>query len=439
MRNLILYSIIIVFNIQHIYAQTSDSSNIQIINKYLLASNNEKQRIEKKIIKLNPNFDFLFNCLKQGKVYKKDIPTGFFERYFKNDRGIEHPNIVFIPFKYNPRKSYPVQIFLHGGISTLDTRQISNLLNKLDTSWNSVNTICLFPASWFLSPWWSYNQYENISRLLSFIKENYNIDENDICLKGVSDGATGIFYLSNFYQTPFSCYVPLIGDMHSLTALTDKQFYLKNYQGLSFLAINGKKDELFDISEVVPAMNELKKTAKELKFIVVDSSKHNLRWYPALNDTIKNFIKTHKRNPYPDIIYYATEKPDTFCRKFWVRIDRIGNSDEGNIEDINQITINQKSVSMFLRQKLFGQIEVNKLGNIVYVRTENVKKYTLLISPEHFDLSKPIEVYTNNLLSFKGRLTKNIKTLIKYNIEDNDRKMLFSNELKITVGKKFKG
>lgn len=408
------------------------------MNDYLTASKKIKTELAKRIGKQNICFDYVYDRLKTGKQFSQDVPKGFFEHNFKNQKGIEHPNLVFIPYKYDPNKKYQVRVFLHGGISSLDLRQIYGMINRIDTAWQSVNTICLYPSSWLLSPWWSYNQYENISELLEFIKDNYNVDENNVYLNGVSDGATGIFYLSNFYQTPFSCYLPFIGSMEMLPLLKDKQFYLNNYQGLSFFIVNGRKDQTFDINFVIPSIEQLRKIALDVKFFVIDSSKHNTRWYPVLKDSIKNFINTHKRNPFPNEVYFATEKPDTFNRKFWVKIDRIGRTKEDvKIEDINQIKWYDKIYDLFPRTKQFGQIKVSKKGNTVNIETMGTKKYSLLISPDHFDITKPIVVYTNNKLSFEGTLPKDLNVLLKYFNTDNDRTMLYSGELKVTVGKEY--
>lgn len=430
---------LIILKGQYIFPQPQDLSDVnQTISTFLQANTKEKEKISKKIVRFNPDFSIVYDLLKKGKSYSTNVTKGFFEHNFKNNYGIEHPNLVFIPYQYDPAKKYQVRIFLHGAVSTFDMRRWVSTINRSDTVWNSVKTINLYPASWMLSKWWNYSQYENISNLIEYIKTIYNVDENDISITGISDGATGIYYLSNFYQTPFSCLLPYIGSMKMLTIMAEKQFYIKNYQGLSFLIVNGKKDEIFDINFVIPTINELKKYANEVKFIVVDSSKHNTRWFPVLKDTIKNFIDSHKRNPFPDKVDFATEKPDTFCRKYWVKIDRIGKTKEGKVEDPNQIIFGNMPVALFPRLRLFGQIEVQKIENRVYVKTQNVKKYTLLISPDHFDLSKPIEVYTNNILSFNGYLSKDLGTLLKYYIKDNDRSMLFSAELNISVGKRFK-
>lgn len=418
-----------------LFAQSPNLNKSTIINKYVQSDKELKEKVSKELIKQNIDFDSLFHYLKQGKLFSSDVQKGFLERNFKNKFGVEHPNLVFIPYKYDPKKKYQVHLFLHGAVSSFDMYQVSRSINRADTSWRSVNKICMFPASWVFSKWWNYSQYENISKLIGYIKEYYNVNENDIYINGISDGATGLFYLSNFYQTPFSCYLPFIGSMHMLHKVPDKQFYMKNYQGLSFFVVNGREDEIFDIQSVIPYVNELKTVTKDVKFIVVDSSKHNTNWYPVLRDSIKGFISAHKRNPFPDYIYYATEKPDTFGRKFWVVIDKIGRMKNEYASDSTRMIYYNQSDSTLNHTRLFGQIEVVKTGNIVNVRTQNVKKYTLLISPDFFDLSKPITVFTNNYLSFDGMLTKDIRTLIKYNIMDNDRTMLYSSELKITVGK----
>jgi transposase-like protein len=175
-----------------------------------------------------------------------------------------------------------------------------------------------------------------------------------------------------------------------------------------------------------------------VKFFAIDSSKHNTNWHPVLKDSIKKFIETHIRNPFPDEVCFSTEKPDTFNRKFWVIINRIGKTEDGNLDDPNTMILKNQTVAMFPRRKLFGQIEVKKSGNTVYANTRNVKEFSLLLSPEHFNIKKPILVYTNNNLSYNGLVTNDLKTLLKYNILDNDRAMLYSSELKITVGKTMK-
>jgi len=438
MSSRIMIIVIVITGFQTVFAQSEDTlQGKETIEKYLAANQFEKEQYINAVINSNNDFNVVYNLLTKGKNYSATAPKGFFVKNYINKQGIEHPNLVFIPYNYNPEIKYQVKIFLHGGVSTFNARKWVNTINRKDTAWLSVNTINIYPSSWAFSKWWNYSQYENISKLLSYIKENYNVDENNVSLSGVSNGGTGVYYLSNFYQTPFSCYLPYIGSMETLLYQNNKEIYINNYQGLNFYIVNARKDEIFDINFIVPTISALKQVAKEVKFTIVDTSTHNLRWFPILKDSIENFIDSHKRNPFPDLVKYSTEKPDTFCRKFWVKINMIGFKKGDIAEELNTTIQNERTVQLFPRKRLFGQIEVFKNGNTVYVKTKNVRKYSLLISPKHFDFNKPIEVYTNGVLSFNSIIQKKMAIMLKYYTEDNDREMLFASELEIKVGKEF--
>jgi|GEM_PF-1889396 predicted esterase len=399
----------------------------------------QRTKIVGKILKANIAFDTLYNLLKGGRKYSVDVQKGFIRKDYRNSRGIDHPNLVFIPKKYDPSKKYSVRVFLHGAVSSFDISRIYSYVNRQDTAWNSVEYIGIYPAGWIASQWWSYSQHDNISRLIDFVKGNYNVDENDISISGISDGATGIYYLANFYSTPFSCFFPYIGSMGAAGMLADRQLYLQNYQGLPFFIVNTAKDHIFNIDDVIPYVKALQRVSGQVSFVQVDTSGHSTRWFPVLQDSIRAFRVNHKRNPFPDRIVFATEKPDTLGRKFWIRIVKLGRvKGETDLEDSNTIESDSVGYPAFARKMRFGQVDATKDGNTVYVKTRGVKKYSLLLSPEHFDFSKPIRLFTNNTLSFEGLVEKDTKTLLKYNAIDNDRTMLYGAELVVTVGREYK-
>ena len=62
-----------------------------------------------------------------------------------------------------------------------------------------------------------------------------------------------------------------------------------------------------------------------------------------------------------------------------------------------------------------------------------IAAFTLLLSPDQFDLAKPVKVVANGRTVFDGRVEKNVRTLLKYAALDNDRTMLFAAELHINV------
>jgi poly(3-hydroxybutyrate) depolymerase len=80
-----------------------------------------------------------------------------------------------------------------------------------------------------------------------------------------------------------------------------------------------------------------------------------------------------------------------------------------------------------------GRVDLTKEGNVVRAITRGVEAFTLLLSPDAVDFSKPVTVIANGKTVFDGRVTKRVPTLMKWAARDNDRTMLFGAELPIRV------
>ena len=59
--------------------------------------------------------------------------------------------------------------------------------------------------------------------------------------------------------------------------------------------------------------------------------------------------------------------------------------------------------------------------------------FTLLLSPDQFDLSQPITVIADGKKVFEGTVKPSVQTLLKWAAKDNDRTMLFAAELPIKL------
>ena len=72
-------------------------------------------------------------------------------------------------------------------------------------------------------------------------------------------------------------------------------------------------------------------------------------------------------------------------------------------------------------------------GNTVRATTRGVAAFTLLLSPDVFDFSKPVTVVADGREVFNGLVKKDVGTLLRWAARDNDRTMLFGAELPISV------
>jgi hypothetical protein len=88
---------------------------------------------------------------------------------------------------------------------------------------------------------------------------------------------------------------------------------------------------------------------------------------------------------------------------------------------------------LFGRGGTTGRVDVSRSGNTVTALTRGVAAFTLLVSPDQFDLGKPIKVVVNGRGVFNAKVEKSLATLMKYAAADNDRTMLFAAELHVKL------
>jgi hypothetical protein len=89
--------------------------------------------------------------------------------------------------------------------------------------------------------------------------------------------------------------------------------------------------------------------------------------------------------------------------------------------------------AMFPRQRDSGRVDLVRAGNRVQAASRGVGAFTLLLSPDQFDLNRPLTVVVNGRTVFEGPIQKSVRTLLKWAARDNDRTMLFAAELPIEV------
>ncbi|HKB10655.1 MAG TPA: PDZ domain-containing protein [Vicinamibacterales bacterium] len=88
---------------------------------------------------------------------------------------------------------------------------------------------------------------------------------------------------------------------------------------------------------------------------------------------------------------------------------------------------------LFPREHESGRIDLARTGNRVEAHTAGVAAFTLLLSPDQFDLTRAVTVVVNGRTVFEGMVQKNLDSLLAWAARDNDRTMLFAAALPIEV------
>lgn len=380
------------------------------------------------ILESPTTFEEVANNLARGRHYPPDSPTGKLRMTRLNNDDTEHPFFIIVPDNYDPQLAYQVRVYLHGGVSR-------NNWDKSNTNWwrqtddlERDDVISIFPAGWKDSIWWQQSQSENLKGIIDWTKRNYNVNENQVHLFGVSDGASGAYYQAMRAPMPWASILPFIGHPGVSTApdRSDGGFHLGNFTNRPFFIVNGGRDPLYPVSTIEVWIEEFKKAGVDLVFTPKPRAGHETSWWQEESENIERFINEHPRDPLPNKISWQTEWVDRSERYHWLQVLELGNLD-------GDITFPPSNMILETPTEFFSRIDLETRGNLIFSYSQGIKRFKLLISTSQFDLSRPIKVFNNNRLVFDQILTPNISTLLKWAAEDNDRTMLFAAEIEIDL------
>jgi hypothetical protein len=296
------------------------------------------------------------------------------------------------------------------------------------------------PSAWRDAPWWSSAQLENLEYELDSLKRTYNIDENHVVLSGVSDGATGAYFVAMRDTTPYASFLPLNGSVMVLA--NDRldvggELFPTNLVNKPLFIVNGGNDPLYPVRAVAPYVAHLERSGVALEFHPQADAGHNTAWWPDVRDIFERFVREHPRNPLPTKITWEVTDRQLPGRAHWLLIDRLQPS--GAVPrldpDLNVFSGEGSNRGRFLfaRQRPSGRIDLERTGNTVRIRSGGVADFTLLLSPDAFDFDAPVVVVVNGKTAVETRVERSVGTLLKWAARDNDRTMLFGAELHVTV------
>jgi molybdopterin-dependent oxidoreductase alpha subunit len=382
------------------------------------------------------SFDDALGRLRRGRTYSAQVKRGVVKLQRRNVAG-DFPYTLDAPETYDPARQYQVRLQLHGGVMMRDAGQPRG--NGSIGALAGAEQIYVLPTSWRDAPWWSRAQLENIDTILDALKRTYNVDENRIVAAGVSDGATGLYYLAMRDTTPFASFLPLNGSMMVLAndrLGVDANLFPTNLLNKPLFIVNGGQDPLYPMRAVEPYIKHLDDGGVTIAYHPRPEAAHNTAWWPEMKDTFEAFVRDHPRHPLPDRLTWEVTDHELPGRAHWLVIDRVAGASGPRLEpDLNVFSGEgfNHGRELYGRTRPSGRVDAVRRGNVVELKTRGVSELTLLLSPDAFDFSKPITVTANGRTVAGERVEPSVATLLKWAARDNDRAMLFGAELHITI------
>jgi predicted esterase len=310
------------------HAQSRAAALDRAFERYWKAGSRQAaQKAVPALVASGADFAELYARLRTDRPFAEHPKTGelSFTALFPDGRG--RPYTVVVPGDLAPNEELPVRVQLHGGVNREAPQEGEPARPGRRRTLEAQREILVFPSADREASWWSEAQVESLGAILDRLKRAYRIDNNRVYLTGISDGATGAYYVAQRDTTPWSCFLPLNGQPLVLTnpsvgAFGD--FYVRNLANKPWFLVNGGRDPLYPAAGVVPVVELLRRAGVPLEFHPQADAGHDVSWWPRMREPFAAFVRQHPRVPLPDRIAWETDRPDRFGRAHWLVIEALG-------------------------------------------------------------------------------------------------------------------
>lgn len=304
---------------------------------------------------------------------------------------------LYVPESYDGGRVYPLIVCLHGagfgGATYLDRWQ-PRLKEGFILACPTIDD----------AAWWTKDAEDLVQAVVSELSLRYWIDPDRIFLTGMSNGGTGTFLIGLNHADRFAALVPMASALpHALYPL------LENARSTRFYIIHGARDQVMPVRY----SRELVSYLQEHGFQVVyqeHDEEHPVaggHFFPREElPALVDWLSVRHRLPVPGEITVVRDRDHT-GRLYWVRIDESRGAASFWASETD------KEESRRLQEGAWARVGARIEGNTVAVRTERVARYTLLLNHELVDLTQPVLVLTNGIVSFEGRVDTDAAVLLR--------------------------
>jgi len=216
------------------------------------------------------------------------------EKSFKISDEVSIPYLQYLPKKYkagNKNKKWPLILFLHG-------RGESNGPLSIVAKWgppkkvangDDIPYILISPQCPKEDRWASDTQVARLLKLLTQLKKEFPIDENQIILTGLSMGGFGSWNLAAREPDMFAAVMPICGG--------GKPEFADKLKDTNIWAYHGTADQVVPYQLSVDMVDAIKKAGgKKIKLTSVKGVGHN-SWSAAYEDRkVWKWFAAQKKN-----------------------------------------------------------------------------------------------------------------------------------------------
>ncbi|HEU4683394.1 MAG TPA: hypothetical protein VFS39_02685 [Nitrospira sp.] len=315
-----------------------------------------------------------------------------------------------VPLTYQPSKGYGLVVCLHGAGFTGDA-YLDRWQTRLGEDY--ILACPTYPAG----AWFTRRAEELVLATVRHVRGRYHVDPDRIFLTGMSNGGIGAWLIGMHDAPLFAGIAPMAGGLDGVLMP-----FLANLNNTAIYMIHGAKDRVMPAELSRSISREL--TALGIRHVYREhQGEHPVaggHFFPReeLPELVAWFGR-QRREPLPAKITVVREASH-FQPFNWVRLESTD-----PIAAFSEDLINKRDDR--IRNREYAKLDASIAGpNRIIVHTERVQRYTLFLTDQLVDLSKPLTVVTNGQVSFDGTVTPSVETLLRQARLRQDPRQLFS-------------
>jgi len=305
---------------------------------------------------------------------------------------------LYVPPTYQPTRSYPLIICLHGAGFDGDTyleRWQPRLGERYLLACPSIED----------GAWWTRDGELLVMAVFKEVTRLYHVDRDRVFLTGMSNGGLGTYLIGLNHTDQFAAIIPMAGAF-------PRGFYplFDNATHTPLYVIHGARDQVIPVEfsrsivaylkrENIPVVYREHTQVHPMAgghFFPKDELPPLVTWLDA------------QRRPAPGLSLTVVRDRDHTGRDAWVRLEQVDPS-VGSV----WAAIQDDEENSRLVRGAYARLSVIREGNTLRVTTMGVRRFSVLFFPGSVDVRRPVTIVTNGLTSFEGTITPDSRVLLE--------------------------
>jgi pimeloyl-ACP methyl ester carboxylesterase len=272
------------------------------------------------------------------------------------------PYIIHVPLDYRGDQPFPLIVYLSGGGGLSFDAALS-----MGNSLKQAGYLVLMPHAGG-DLWWEPKPTDRVHTLLLEILRSYNVDADRVYLTGFSNGGTASLEFGARWPQRFAAIASLMGA--GMDSPSGVKVPMRNLLDVPVLFVHGDKDPRIPFSNSVNTFDELRDLKPRVppEVHLLKGRVHDVTLNTDDGYTLP-FFQRFSREPFPPSVSAKIWDP-RFPRQYWMEV------------------VEGEKVPSALEGRILP-------GNLIDIKTQNVKKLRLLLRPELFPAAGPIHIRLN--------------------------------------------